>query len=130
MAFGQRRALVVWQRLILPDGSSLRLDNMPATDSAGYAGIADRVDFHSWSLLKGVGVATMLGVGSELTISGESDLVQAIRESAQSNASRAGDQITQSNLDIQPTITIRPGAAVRVLVTRDLQLAPWRERMN
>lgn len=130
VAFGQRRALVIWQRLILPDGSSLRLDNMPATDAAGYAGLTDKVDFHTWALLKGVGVATMLGVGSELTISGESDLVQAIRESAQSNTARAGEQITQRNLDIQPTITIRPGAPVRVLVTRDLILAPWRGKAS
>ncbi|MCG7349583.1 TrbI/VirB10 family protein [Sphingomonas sp. ACRSK] len=126
VAFGQRRALVIWQRLILPDGSSIRLDNMPATDPSGYAGLADKVDFHTWTLLKGVAIATLLGVGSELSISGESDLVQAIRESAQSNTARAGDQITQRNLDIQPTITIRPGAPVRVLVTRDLILAPWR----
>lgn len=125
VAFGQRRALVVWQRLILPDGSSVRLDNMPATDPSGYAGLADKVDFHTWSLLKGVGLATVLGVGSELTISGESDLVEAIRESAQTNVSRAGDQITQRNLGIQPTITIRPGAEVRVLVTRDLVIAPF-----
>lgn len=127
VAFGQRRALVIWQRLILPDGSSVRLDNMPATDTSGYAGLADKVDFHTWTLLKGVAIATLLGVGSELTISGESDLVQAIRESAQSNAARAGDRITQRNLDIQPTITIRPGAPVRVLVTRDLILSPLRE---
>ncbi len=126
VAFGQRRALVIWQRLILPDGSSVRLDNMPATDAAGYAGLSDKVDFHTWTLLKGVAIATMLGVGSELSISSESDLVQAIRQSAQSNTARAGDQITQRNLDIQPTITIRPGAPVRVLVTRDLILAPWR----
>jgi type IV secretion system protein TrbI len=126
VAFGQRRALVIWQRLILPDGSSVRLDNMPATDAAGYAGLVDKVDFHTWTLLKGVAIATMLGVGSEQSISGESDLVEAIRESAQSNTARAGDQITQRNLDIQPTITIRPGAPVRVLVTRDLILAPWR----
>ncbi|GAY22784.1 TrbI/VirB10 family protein [Sphingobium fuliginis] len=125
VAFGQRRALVIWQRLILPDGSSARLDNMPATDAGGYAGLSDKVDFHTWTLLKGVAIATLLGVGSELSISGESDLVQAIRESAQSNTTRAGDQITQRNLDIQPTITIRPGAPVRVLVTRDLILAPW-----
>ncbi len=124
VAFGQSRALVVWQRLILPDGSSVRLDNMPATDASGYAGLADKVDFHTWSLLKGVAIATMLGVGSELTISGGSDLVQAIREAAQTNVSRAGDQITQRNLDIQPTITIRPGAPVRVLVTRDLVIEP------
>lgn len=126
VAFGQRRALVVWQRLILPDGGSVKLDNMPATDPAGYAGLADRVDFHTWTLLKGIAIASLLGVGSELSISGESDLVQAIRESVQSNTARAGDQITQHNLDIQPTITIRPGAPVRVLVTRDLILAPWR----
>lgn len=99
---------------------------MPATDAASYAGLADKVDFHTWTLLKGVAIATMLGVGTELSISGENDLVQAIRESAQSNTARAGDQITQRNLDIQPTITIRPGAPVRVLVTRDLVLAPWR----
>jgi type IV secretion system protein VirB10 len=67
---------------------------------------------------------------SELSISGESDLVQAIRESAQSNTARAGDQITQRNLNIQPTITIRPGALVRVLVTRDLILAPWRGKAS
>lgn len=126
VAFGQRRALVIWQRLILPDGSSVRLDNMPATDASGYSGLSDKVDFHTWTLLKGVAIATMLGVGSELSISGENGLVQAIRQSAQSNTARAGDQITQRNLDIPPTITIRPGAAVRVLVTRDIILAPWR----
>ena len=125
VAFGQRRALVVWQRLILPDGSSLRIDNAPTTDAAGYAGLADRVDFHTWSLLKGIGMATLLGVGTELSISGESDLVQAIRQSAQSNTARAGDQITQRNLDIPPMITIRPGAPVRLVVHKDLVLAPW-----
>jgi type IV secretion system protein VirB10 len=130
VAFGQRRALVIWQRLILPDGSSVRLDNMPATDPAGYAGLADRVDFHTWTLLKGVAIATMLGVGSELSISGGSDLVQAIRQSAQTNTARAGDQITQRNLDVQPTVTVRPGAPVRVLVTRDLILAPYPRRTS
>ena len=125
VAFGQRRALVIWQRLMLPDGSSLRLDNFPATDAAGYAGLADKVDFHSWSLLKGVAIATLLGVGSALTIDGESDLVEAIRESTQQRVSRAGDQITSRNLDIQPTITVRPGTPVRLLVSRDLILAPW-----
>jgi type IV secretion system protein VirB10 len=126
VAFGQRRALVIWQRLILPDGGSLRLDNFPATDAGGYAGLADKVDFHSWSLLKGVAIATLFGVGSELTINGENDLVEAIRESTQQNVSRAGDQLTSRNLDIQPTITVRPGTPVRLLVSRDLILAPWR----
>lgn len=127
VAFGQKRALVVWQRIILPDGSSIKLDNVPATDPSGYAGLADKVDFHTWTLLKGVAISTLLGVGANVAFSGESDLVQAIRESTQQNVSRAGDQITSRNLQIQPTITIRPGAPVRLIVHRDLILAPWTE---
>ncbi|HEU4962073.1 MAG TPA: TrbI/VirB10 family protein [Sphingomonas sp.] len=126
VAFGQKRALIVWQRIMLPDGSSLRIDNVPATDASGYAGLQDKVDFHTWALLKGVALSTVLGVGSELTVTGESDLVQAIRESTQQNVSRAGDQFTSRNLNIQPTITIRPGAIVRLVVHKDLILAPWR----
>ncbi|HSX55136.1 MAG TPA: TrbI/VirB10 family protein [Sphingomonas sp.] len=128
VAFGQRRALVLWQRLILPDGSSLELDHAPAADPAGYAGLAGEVDFHSWRLLKGVAIATLLGVGTELSLGGESDLVAALRDSAQSNIARAGDQITRRNLDIPPTITVRPGTPVRLIVNRDLVLAPWDTR--
>ncbi len=127
VAFGQMRALVVWQRIILPDGSSLRIDNVPATDPSGYAGLQDKVDFHTWQLLKGIALSTLFGVGSELSLSGDSDLVQAIRQSTQGNVSRAGDQMTQRNLNIQPTITIRPGSAVRLVVHKDLILAPWRQ---
>jgi type IV secretion system protein VirB10 len=126
VAFGQRRALIVWQRIIMPDGSSLRLDNVPATDAAGYSGLEDKVDFHTWTLLKGIALSTLLGVGSEVALSGDSDLVRAIRLSTQDNSSRAGDQITSHNLNIQPTITIRPGAVVRLVVHKDLVLSPWR----
>jgi type IV secretion system protein VirB10 len=66
----------------------------------------------------------LLGVGTELSISGDSDLVRAIREATQRNASRAGDQIVQRNLDIQPTLTIRPGAPVRLVVHKDLVFDP------
>lgn len=125
VAFGQRRALVVWQRIVFPDGSSLALDNVPATDPAGYAGLADKVDFHTWQLLKGAALSTLLGVGTGLSFSGESDLVQAIRESTQQNAARAGDQFVSRSLQIQPTITIRPGTPVRLVVHRDLVLTPW-----
>ncbi|ARS28775.1 TrbI/VirB10 family protein [Sphingomonas sp. KC8] len=124
VAFGQKRALIVWQRIIMPDGSSLRIDNVPATDPSGYAGLADKVDFHTWQLLKGVVLSTLLGMSSELALSGQSDLVQAIRMSTQDNVARAGDQITQRNLGIQPTITIRPGAPVRLVVHKDLIFAP------
>jgi type IV secretion system protein TrbI len=127
VAFGQRRALVVWQRIVLPDGSSIQIDNLPATDAAGYAGLRDRVNFHTWRLLKGVGIATLLGVGTELSLGrSESDLVRAIRESTQQNAGQAGQQITAKNLEVQPTITVRPGSPLRVIVHKDLILRPWR----
>src|SRR3546814_10371549 len=74
VAFGQKRALVAWQRIVLPDGSSLRIDNAPATDPSGFAGLTDKVDFHTWTLLKGLALANLLGVGAELSIFGESDL--------------------------------------------------------
>lgn len=83
-----------------------------------------QVDFHTWTILKGVAISTLLGVGSSLTFTGESDLVEAIRESTQQNVSRAGDQLTSRNLQIQPTITIRHGTLVRLVVHRDLVLAP------
>ena len=127
VAFGQKRALIVWQRIVMPDGSSLRIDNVPATDPSGYAGLEDKVDMHTWQLIKGAALTTLLGVGSELAFTGDGDLVQALRRSTQDNVSRAGDQITQRNLNIQPTITIRPGAPVRLVVHKDLVLAPWRE---
>jgi type IV secretion system protein TrbI len=127
VAFGQRRALLVWQRIVLPDGSSVRLDNVPATDASGYAGVADQVDFHTWRLLTGIALSTLLGVGTELSFgSAESDLVRAVRESTQQNAARAGDQITSRNLDVQPTITVRPGWPLRAIIHKDLVLRPWR----
>ena len=126
VAFGQRRALVIWQRILLPDGSSLRIDNVPATDASGYAGLQDKLDFHTWTLLKGIVLSTLLGVGSELTVSGDSDLVRAIRQSTQQNVARAGDQLTSRNLNVQPTLTVRPGTNVLLVVHKDLILAPWR----
>ena len=127
VAFGQSRALVVWQRIILPDGSSIRIDNVPASDTEGYAGLADRIDRHTWQLLKGVALSTLLGVGTELGFgSGESDLVRAIRESAQQNGARAGDQLVARQLDVQPTLTVRPGWPLRIVVHKDLILKPWR----
>lgn len=126
MAFGQSRALLVWQRIILPDGSSIQIDNLPATDAAGYAGLADKVDYHSWRLLKGVALSTLLGVGTEISIGDdESDLVRAIRQSTQQSANQAGQQIVTKNLNIQPTITVRPGWPLRVIVHKDLVLRPW-----
>lgn len=127
VSFGQERALLVWQRLTRPDGSSLQLDNLPASDTQGWSGLTDEVDFHTGRLLKGIAMATLLGVGTELTFGQqESDLVRAVRESVQQNADRAGQRLVERNLDIQPTLTVRPGWPLRVIVRRDLILSPYR----
>lgn len=128
IAFGQSRALVVWQRIIMPDGASIVVDNLPAADTAGYAGLADGVDYHSWRLIGGVALSTLLGVGTELSFGDdEGELVRAVRESVQQNANRAGQRIIERNLDIQPTITVRPGWPLRVIVHKDLILRPYRQ---
>ena len=127
VAFGQSRALVVWRRIIMPDGSSIEIDNLPATDAAGYAGLDDEVDFHTWRLIKGIALATVLGVGTELTFgAGEGDLVRALRQSTQQSTNEAGQRLIEKNLDIQPTITVRPGWPLRVIVAKDLVLRPYR----
>lgn len=126
VAFGQSRALVVWQRIIMPDGSSIQIDNLPATDTAGYSGLEDQVDYHTWQLIKGVTISTLLGVGSQLAISGQSDLLLSIRNSTQDSVNQAGQQITQKNLNIQPTIKVRPGWPLRVIVHKDLVMRPYR----
>lgn len=127
--FGQERALVVWLRIILPDGSSIVIDNLPATDTAGYAGLNDQVDFHTWRLLSGIALSTLLGVGTELTFGDdESDLLKALRSSLQDNANQAGQQITERNLNLQPTLTIRPGWPLRIIVNKDIVLRPYGQR--
>lgn len=127
IAHGQNRVLLVWQRIVMPNGRSIVLDNFPATDTAGYAGLEDEVDVHGWELLKGVVLSTVLGVGTELTFGeDESDLVRALRQSTQQSVNQAGQRITEKNLNIQPTITIRPGWPLRVIVYKDLVLRPYR----
>jgi type IV secretion system protein VirB10 len=126
VAFGQSRALLVWQRIVMPDGSSIQIDNLLATDAAGYAGLEDQVDYHTWTLLKGIAMSTLLGVGTQVTFgSGQSNLVQAIQQSTQESANQAGQRIVEKDLNIQPTIIVRPGWPLRVVVHKDLILRAY-----
>lgn len=126
IAFGQSRAFLVWNRIILPDGSSIRIDNLPASDAGGYSGLEDQVDHHAMRMLRGIGMSTLLGVGTELALGGsDSDLVRALRLSTQQSANQAGQQLIGRHLDIQPTIRIRPGWPLRVVVHKDLVMRPW-----
>jgi type IV secretion system protein VirB10 len=127
-SFGQSRALILWQRIILPDGSSIRIDDVPVADAEGRSGLVDRVDRHGGQLLKGVALATLLGLGAELgQDDDESDLAEAIREAGQQSLSRAGDQYVSRAIDIRPTLRVRPGWPLRVIVREDLVLRPWKE---
>ncbi|USI74535.1 conjugal transfer protein TraI [Sphingomonas morindae] len=127
VGFGQRRVLLVWMRLIFPNGRSIVLERQPGADAEGYAGLEDGVDHHWWDLAKAAGLSTLLSVGAQAGTSGQdSDLVRALRQGASDGISQTGRQVVGRQLDIAPTLTIRPGFPVRVLVTRDLVLEPYR----
>lgn len=129
IAAGQSRALVAWTRLILPDARSIALDRMPGADAQGYAGLQDRTDYHWGGLLRAALVSTILGVGAQSgSNNGSTSISQAIRDGASESIARTGRQIVDRELNRPPTITIRPGFPVRVIVTRDLILTPWAER--
>jgi len=123
--FGQSRVLLVWNRLIFPNGRSIVLERQPGADAEGYAGLQDGVDYHWWDLAKAAGLSTLLSVGAELATNDDDRLLQAIRNGSQDTINDAGEQIVRRQLNIAPTLTIRPGLPVRVIVTRDLVLEPY-----
>ncbi len=123
--FGQSRVLLVWNRLIFPNGRSIVLERQPGADVEGYAGLRDGVDYHWWELAKAAGLSTLLSAGAELATNDDDRLIQAIRNGGQDTINDAGQQIVRRQLNIAPTLTIRPGFPVRVIVTRDLVLEPY-----
>ncbi|MBG4317340.1 TrbI/VirB10 family protein [Pseudomonas aeruginosa] len=129
VSHGQSRVQVVWNRVILPDTSSLTLDNLIGTDPAGYSGLEDDVDWHWDRIVAGAVLTTLLGVGAELASPENRQdgnrIIIAGRDGAQDSINQVGQEITRRNMDIQPTLTIRPGLPVRVIVNRDLVLRPY-----
>jgi type IV secretion system protein TrbI len=130
VAFGQSRVLLVWTRLIMPNGRSIVLERQKGTDAAGYSGLEDEVDNHWKELIGAAGLSTLLGVGSELGSGADTGsntaILQALRIGAANSLNQTGQQVVRRNLNIQPTLTIRPGLPVRVIVNRDLILEPYR----
>jgi type IV secretion system protein TrbI len=127
VSFGQSRVMLVWTRLIMPNGRSIVLERQPAADAAGYAGLEDEVDNHWGMLFKAAILATILSVGSEAEVSGNNggSLAAAIQQGMSQSFNQVGEQLVGRSLAIQPTLTIRPGFPVRVMVTRDLVLEPY-----
>ncbi|VFR53212.1 Conjugative transfer protein TrbI [plant metagenome] len=129
VSYGQSRVQVVWNRIVLPDTSSLTLDNLAGTDPAGYAGLEDGVDWHWDRIFAGAVLTTLLGVGAELAAPENRQdgdrIIIAGRDSAQDSINQVGQEMTRRNLNIQPTLTERPGLPVRIIVNRDLVLRPY-----
>ena len=129
VSYGQSRVQVVWNRIILPDTSSLTLDNLAGTDPAGYAGLEDGVDWHWDRVFAGAALTTLLGVGAELTAPENRQdgnrVIIAGQDSLQDSVNQIGQEVTRRNLNIQPTLTERPGLPVRIIINRDLVLRPY-----
>ena len=129
--YGQRRALIAWRRIIFPDGATLALRGMPGTDSLGRAGFHDQVDNHYGRIFGGAFLVSMLGAGAQLAQPQNGGLLNTPTAEQQAAADLAnemnhvGTHLLDRNLDIQPTLTIRPGYLFDVLVTRTLNLPPY-----
>ena len=131
IAQGQKRAMIIWQRLLMPNGSHIILDNMTASDQAGYSGLTDGVDFHTGDLMKGIALSTLLGVGTELAIGDDQNsLLRALTDSTQKTTNKAGQAIVEQYLNQKPTLTIRPGWKLKVIVHKDLTLKPYPEEFQ
>jgi type IV secretory pathway VirB10-like protein len=134
---GQNRALLVWQRLIYPNGNSIILDGMAGTDPSGQAGLADEVDYHLDKLAKATALTTALAFAGNLARSPQAGSgagnggngggigQDAIGDSVAQQVNRVGEKVITKELDVQPTITIRTGWPLRVLVNKDMVLAPY-----
>lgn len=124
VSFGQNRVLLAWDRLILPGGQSIVLERQPGADAAGFAGLQDGVNYHWGNMAKAALISTLLGAGTELASDSDDDLTRALRRGSQDTINQTGQQLVRRQLNVQPTLTIRPGSPLRVIVTRDLVLAP------
>ncbi|MBC9250904.1 conjugal transfer protein TrbI [Pseudomonas alcaligenes] len=129
VSYGQSRVQVVWNRIILPDTSSLTLDNLVGSDPAGYAGLVDGVDWHWNRVFAGAALTTLLGIGAELAAPENRQdgdrIIIAGRDGLQDSVNQVGQEMTRRNMNIQPTLTERPGLPVRIIVNRDLVLRPY-----
>ena len=129
VSFGQSRVLVVWQRLIFPNGKSINLDNFEGADMSGYSGLVGDVDNHTLKLLQGVVLASVLGAAAGIVDDRGDD-----RGSWRNGAGRgAGEEVitlgeTMANrlLSVQPTIKIQPGTRFNIMVNSDLVLEPYK----
>ncbi|WP_458733187.1 TraB/TrbI/VirB10 family type IV secretion system protein [Sphingobium xenophagum] len=117
---GQNRVLLAWDRLIFPDGRSILLDRLVGSDASGYSGLDDRVNRHWGNVAKAALLSTILAIGTETGSGSDDALTRALRRGAQNSVTRTGEQIVERELAVPPTLNIRPGMPLRVIVARDI----------
>jgi type IV secretory pathway VirB10-like protein len=121
--YGDGRLFLIWTRLILPNGWSIDLQEMAATDPSGASGLHDRTDHHFDRLAAAIGLSAIISViANESEDDDQSALAQSVGDAAAQQAAQTGGRIVDRELNVRPSLTIRPGAPVRVLVTRDIIL--------
>lgn len=128
VAYGQKRVLVAWQRIIFPDGKAMDIGAMPGGDSAGYAGFNDKVNNHyfrtfaSAFLMSGVvaGISLSQDRGNSNSGYGRQDAGSAMSEALGQQLGQVTAQMIAKNLNIAPTLEIRPGYRFNVIVTKDM----------
>ncbi|HEY5410683.1 MAG TPA: TrbI/VirB10 family protein [Caulobacteraceae bacterium] len=130
VAYGQSRALVAWNRIIMPNGRSINIGSMTGADLTGASGLQDQTDGHFWQLAKGVVLSTLFSVGAasaqDAGARSSGGLVINSATSGVSNeAQQVGQRITERDLNRQPTIRVRAGWPLRVIVNKDMILAPY-----
>lgn len=125
---GENRVLVAWQRLILPNGDSIVLDAMPGTNQEGQSGLHDRVNYHFAKLAQAAALSTAIAYGGNLAINPNSTSTNqdVVGNTIAQEGSQIGQKIIDRQLNVQPTITIRPGWPFRVLVNEGMILKPYR----
>jgi len=127
ITFGQERLLIIWQRLIFPNGKTIGLDNMQGVDLSGKAGITGDVNNHFSTLLKGVILSSIMGSAGAIVTERKNDWRGAAAEDAGEQIVTIGDNFAERALSRQPTITIEPGTRFNIIVHSDLILEPYGE---
>lgn len=133
IAMGQRRVMVGWHRVQFPDGSTMELGNMGGTDPAGYAGFTDKVNNHYWRIFGNATLLSIIGAGAQLSQpdsnnnSNSTDAREELAAELGRQWGQVGQEMTKRNMNIQPTLEIRPGYQFNVMVNKDLILEPYAE---
>ena len=126
MSFGQSRVLVVWTDIIFPNGSTLQIGGMAGTDAQGYGGFHDKVNNHYWRTFGSAALIALIGTGMDASLPESSTLAtqdtasDAARRNFAESFGSVAEQTISRNLNIQPTLEIRPGYKFNVLVDQDV----------